>query len=443
MLAWMLRIAAMTLLAGMGAWCVERALRHGRRPARWVWLSAIVGVIALASLSRLHPGAPLDVVPGAVFDAVLQPVSAQHSVAGGAAATRAERLMPWLWLAGSALALFVYLAGWSRVRRLRQDCRPGVLCGRPVLISAHAGPAAVGLVRPAIVVPAWLLLASERVRRLVLMHEAEHVRAGDPWLLAISPLAAIAMPWNLPLWWMLRSLRLAIELDCDQRVLARGVPAETYGRVLIDVAGRRGPALSLALASRSKLARRLAWLTDQGSALRAGSWALAAALSFLLAAEALPAGSATRVPGQGAPLLAALDPAADYRIDGTPATYERVLALEPGQIRSIEVVARRTVDGDPAQTRDQSTVRVTTHDAVEPAPPTGVSFEGVGGPDPRIRLSDEMTFAARDVRLLLDGTEIDVERLGTVDPSRIHGVKVIRWSASARPEIHFTTRQRI
>jgi hypothetical protein len=36
----------------------------------------------------------------------------------------------------------------------------------------------VGLFHPVIVVPSWLLTASERARRLVLLHEAEHLRAG-------------------------------------------------------------------------------------------------------------------------------------------------------------------------------------------------------------------------------------------------------------------------
>ena len=35
-----------------------------------------------------------------------------------------------------------------------------------------------------------------------------------------------------------RKLRLAIELDCDRRVLATGVPRRRYGEMLIDVAAR-------------------------------------------------------------------------------------------------------------------------------------------------------------------------------------------------------------
>ncbi|UUZ52386.1 hypothetical protein LP419_22985 [Massilia sp. H-1] len=44
--------------------------------------------------------------------------------------------------------------------------------------------------------------------------------ARDPQLLGLALLVLVAMPWNLPMWWQLRRLRHAIEVDCDARVLA-------------------------------------------------------------------------------------------------------------------------------------------------------------------------------------------------------------------------------
>jgi hypothetical protein len=264
-------------------------------------------------------------------------------------------------------------------------------------------------------------------------------------LLAVAPLAVIAMPWNLPMWWMVRSLRLAIELDCDRRVLARGISAESYGRVLIDVAGQRQPALSLALAARrSKLAHRLVSLSVQGSALRAWSWAAVAPLFLVLAVDTVPASRPTGIAAPHPPELAWLDPAAVYTVDGVPASYERVRALDPAQIRSIEVVARRVVSGEPAQHVNDRVVRVTTQNGPSwPTPPPALAFEGIGGPNPLIRLHDSVTLPASEVRLVLNGRDIDVGRLSIVDPADIHAVKVIRLGASARTEVHLTTRQRI
>jgi hypothetical protein len=78
-------------------------------------------------------------------------------------------------------------------------------------------------------------------RALVLEHEREHLRAGDPRLLAAGLLCAVLMPWNPAVWWQLRRLRLAVEVDCDARVLRRrGADVRAYGSVLLEVGRRAG-----------------------------------------------------------------------------------------------------------------------------------------------------------------------------------------------------------
>jgi hypothetical protein len=72
----------------------------------------------------------------------------------------------------------------------------------------------------------------------VLENEGEHVRAGDPRLLAAAIVCAVLTPWNPAAWWQLRRLRLAIEVDCDARVLRRRGDVRAYGSVLLEV-GRR------------------------------------------------------------------------------------------------------------------------------------------------------------------------------------------------------------
>ncbi len=49
-------------------------------------------------------------------------------------------------------------------------------------------------------------------------------------------LIAVLLPWNLPIWWQLRRLRFAIEVDCDARVLRGGQSRSTYSAVLLSVA---------------------------------------------------------------------------------------------------------------------------------------------------------------------------------------------------------------
>jgi bla regulator protein blaR1 len=66
-----------------------------------------------------------------------------------------------------------------------------------------------------------------------------HIAARDPWLLLLALAIVVAAPWNLPLWWELRRLRFAIEVDCDARVVSRGADVRTYGEVLLAV-GQQG-----------------------------------------------------------------------------------------------------------------------------------------------------------------------------------------------------------
>jgi beta-lactamase regulating signal transducer with metallopeptidase domain len=71
------------------------------------------------------------------------------------------------------------------------------------------------------------------------------------------------MPWNLALWWQLRRLCLAIEMDCDNRVVAELGDATAYGELLLRIAQAtsRGPRLQPAfLGGMGSLERRLTGL---------------------------------------------------------------------------------------------------------------------------------------------------------------------------------------
>jgi TonB family protein len=97
------------------------------------------------------------------------------------------------------------------------------------------------------------------LRALILRHEEEHRRAHDTWLLLALAAAVAAMPWNVALWWIVRRARLALEVDCDARVLAAGGNATRYVQVLLLAAQRTSaaPLTPMLVASRTHLERRI------------------------------------------------------------------------------------------------------------------------------------------------------------------------------------------
>ena len=120
--------------------------------------------------------------------------------------------------------------------------------GVPTLLSRDTGPAVIGFYDGTIVLPRWVLTMGDAERRLVLAHEEEHLRAGDAHLLGLALGALVLMPWNAPLWWQVRRLRHAIELDCDARVIARYPDAKAYGALLIEI-GERASGCGVAYAA--------------------------------------------------------------------------------------------------------------------------------------------------------------------------------------------------
>jgi hypothetical protein len=127
------------------------------------------------------------------------------------------------------------------------------------------GPAVVGVFRPSIVLPAWVLGASSDTQHVILQHESEHIAAGDSGLLTAAAVLVALMPWNLALWWQYLRLRSTVETDCDARVLARGkTDVRRYSEVLLRVASKTVniPALSPAMGrNRSLIERRLIAMT--------------------------------------------------------------------------------------------------------------------------------------------------------------------------------------
>ncbi len=258
--AWMLYCSLCAFGLTIGAVLAERALLRGRGPVRVVWIAAVflsllVPAIALRYAPR--PAAQYTLTVGA--DEVMadpgfvqtQKQTTGLRLTGSVVVNRdwrktIDRLNEPLivaWITLSIAVAFNFFGGvlvlaWMRRRWQRRE-----VLGVPVYVSERTGPAVVGAVSPAIVVPQWVLALEPAQLALMLRHEEEHRHAGDGRLLTMAQLALIVMPWNLAMWWQIFRLRVAVELDCDARVL-RAADARSYGDLLLEFARpRRAPSL--------------------------------------------------------------------------------------------------------------------------------------------------------------------------------------------------------
>lgn len=268
---WMLYALAVGALVTLAALAMEGAMRAFARPQRWVWGAALVLSLAIPAAARWLPRAP-EPAPAASSDEVsgrrmrladFPAATAEDFARFDAAALDRPLALGWAGLSGAAV--LALLGAAVLLARRRRGWRAAEVDGVPVLLSADTGPAVVGLFRSRIVLPAWVMDADPDERALLLEHEREHVRAGDPRLLALGLLAVALAPWSPAAWFQLRRLRLAMEIDCDARVLARRADVRAYGTLLLEV-GRRGAGGRLAAAAFSEpvsfLERRIRIMTS-------------------------------------------------------------------------------------------------------------------------------------------------------------------------------------
>ena len=312
--AWMLYVLLVGTLLACAALAADVALRRTGVPTRWVWVAALAGSVALAVFAPRGQAPVAFKIPSAnVMEVAEVPAVEARSIAayvlalsraidGGIARGIAtielrvsERLavsLAVIWGVLSAGMFVLLVIVNRRVNRARRSWPVEHMYGSMVRVAPHTGPAVIGLARPEIVVPQWLLERTDEERRLVVVHEREHVNARDQLVLIGAWCAVALLPWHPAVWWMLSRLRLAIELDCDARVLYQGFQPRPYGALLIDIAGQcaglRVGALALADKT-THLERRLLAMKptrSRFSAMRIGVLGSFAALATLIACEA-------------------------------------------------------------------------------------------------------------------------------------------------------------
>jgi len=264
--AWMLAATALGLLAAGAALAAERALRLLHRQGRGAWILALLLTCAwpvMAPALRRPVDQSAQVTRTTVGTVGTLPTTAMRMVPSLRIRDRLALLdtpLLVLWVATSALLLTYAAVAVFSLRRLARGAEPRTVDGRAVLVTPALGPAAFGVIRPRIVLPSWSLELDRSMRALVLRHEVEHVASADPAVLVLAWLLTALMPWNLPLWWILRRLRTATELDCDCRVLRGTADTRRYAHLLMLIAQRQGQATfaSMIAGSPSTLSERIA-----------------------------------------------------------------------------------------------------------------------------------------------------------------------------------------
>ena len=291
MIPWMVYAALTAVLIAAGALAVERLVASQRIPRRYVWLAALTLAVVVPLLGDPREPPPTASVP-----------TEETAEAGAPAMVAVERTQGFVlplpippsrtaartagiaWGAGSAAALAALSTVLVAVACARRRWPRRRLDGTDVYLSRRFGPALVGILAPKPVIPSWVLSAESSARGAILRHELEHARAHDPLALLYAALVAAAFPWSPAIWWMCRRLRAAIEIDCDQRVIASGIGAADYGALLLHTGSRSHGRWGLAPAMSqpaSILERRLRTMNEKRKKLNAAHGALLATAALL------------------------------------------------------------------------------------------------------------------------------------------------------------------
>jgi hypothetical protein len=217
-----------------------------------------------------------------------------------------------LWLGASAALLLVLSGSFVHLHLRMRRWQPVVVAGTPVLVTDE-GTRGRRLL-PSAYRPAPLGDSRRARTRPRSSRTSAHLDARDPQLFTLALALLVFMPWNLPLWWQLRRLRRAIEIDCDARILESGIDAASYGEALVYVGEHRSCTSARCgdVRSRSFLEQRLRIMLGKPVKWRRVATAVLAGTSLCLAALAaqLSPPDATR-----APVTRAVAPPADESPD--------------------------------------------------------------------------------------------------------------------------------
>jgi hypothetical protein len=244
------------------------------------------------------------------------------------------------------------------------------------------------------------------------------------------------MPWNPALWYCLSRLRLAIEIDCDRRVL-RTVPVKNYGSVLIDLSALK-PRLPVIMPafpdSHSHLERRLIAMTQQPvgtkSARRIGGFILGATVLITACESRLPTSAdveqmdvaAAEKKISEARLLAPTE--WRYVVDGKTVDMRHAKSLKASEIRSVSVQKEEEGPGQ---------IRIATLKQVPAGYVPSVHEKMItAGTRTRLALTEQKAKTALNGLVIIDGVAATPPALNAVSPDRILSMEVMKSAAATQ-----------
>jgi TonB family protein len=309
---WMLYCVGIGLAFVVVGHALERALHFAGRPTRWAWVIALAGsyVVPIAAWVRPDAFATFAVpIPVAAESGPILPTSTTSPTIdqpppSAFSLTDLDPALRWGWILVSGGMLVGLTLATARLLSMRRRWRRSVVDGRDVLVSSDVGPAVVGWWSPRVVLPEWTLALPDAERELMLAHEEQHVRAKDPALLALAIGSVLVAPWNLALWWQWRRLRLAVEMDCDARVLRQGRSPSLYGELLLRIGARRHPRIVSVAAFGEPVSFLESRIHGMVARLPRWRWAGAAAAALVASAAIVVACETPRPMGPPPPVAA-------------------------------------------------------------------------------------------------------------------------------------------
>ena len=391
--SWMIASTLFAALLGVAALAAEHALRITGRQGRGAWFVALVGAVVwtgfaptvASTVSRLTAvNAPAPIVAEHTSVAVVStaPVAATVSWV-----TLLDVPLTVIWALASLVLLARLLLAIRALSRMERAADSDVIDGVPVLVTESVGPAVFGTRRTRVLVPRWLLDLDAPLRELVLLHEKEHCRARDPQLTLTIAVALVLMPWNAGVWWIARRLRLAVELDCDARVLRGVKDTERYSKLLLFIAQRQSIVrLAPMLAeSNSHLGRRIAAM----NASRPKNLRTRVALFAIVAVGALAYSTKFAAELTAAPSVSLPSLSSDTRSVNSPPPAATAVAQQP-VMKAINPVTGDTMSNQRGTKKDSKPSRATVAPAdtnpVAPAP-QAPSLQGITGPGNRVAIA--------------------------------------------------------
>jgi Zn-dependent protease with chaperone function len=249
-----------TLIAGFAA-VVLRVVGRQSSAARFaVWFTALV---AIAVLPLLGAGA---------LAGILAPQSwaVSAGLPGRAVVTLPESWSLYLFAAWGVIAGWLIIRvgrGLWHLHVLRESCvavdpalldarlretLAGARTTRPVEFCTSDRvnvPTAIGLVKPAVVVPEWVMreLSAEELNQ-ILLHEVAHLRRWDDWTNLAQQLVKALFFFHPAVWWVERQVSLEREMACDDAVVEATASPRAYAECLAHLAEKTLVRRSVALA---------------------------------------------------------------------------------------------------------------------------------------------------------------------------------------------------